>query len=148
MKSPPQPLSPVAAVSCIVRRDSRYLLVKRARGEAKGQYAFPGGKVEPGETLTQAVLRELREETGLVGFGVRFFRLYDLIARNDDGSLRSHYVLAVHMVEQVDSDQAIAADDAEEADWFAASDLQHISVTPSVAECIDELEEARYGRDR
>lgn len=143
----PEHRSPVVAVSCIVRRDSRYLLVKRARGEAKGQYAFPGGKVEPGETLTQAVLRELHEETGLVGAGVSFFRLYDLIARNDDGSLRSHYVLAVHVVEQVDGANAIAADDAEEADWFAASDLRYISVTPSVAECIYELEEAGNGRE-
>lgn len=143
----PKHRSPVVAVSCIVRRDNRYLLVKRARGEAKGQYAFPGGKVEPGETLTQAVLRELHEETGLVGAGVNFFRLYDLIARNDDGSLRSHYVLAVHVVEQVDGANAIAADDAEEADWFAASDLRYISVTPSVAECIHELEEAGNGRE-
>ncbi len=133
------------AVSCIVRRGDRYLLVRRARGQAQGQFAFPGGKVEPGETLSEAALRELREETGLFGSDIRFFRLYDIIARNSEGVLENHYVLAVHIVDTVSDDDVVAGDDAEEAGWFATEDLSVISVTPSVAECIHELENARRG---
>jgi ADP-ribose pyrophosphatase YjhB (NUDIX family) len=55
----------VPAVSVAVVRDDRVLLVRRARPPSQGLYAFPGGKVEAGETLEQAARRELLEETGL-----------------------------------------------------------------------------------
>lgn len=53
------------AVGAVLRRDATILLVRQCYGPARGQYLFPGGLVEPSETLDQAVLRELAEETGL-----------------------------------------------------------------------------------
>jgi 8-oxo-dGTP diphosphatase len=57
---------PRLAVSAGIFRDGKILLVRRAREPAKGVYTFPGGRVEYGESLTDALTREIREETGLV----------------------------------------------------------------------------------
>ena len=63
---PPEPLSrPQIAVSAAIFRDSRILLVRRARSPAKGFYSLPGGRVEFGETLHAALHREVDEETSL-----------------------------------------------------------------------------------
>jgi ADP-ribose pyrophosphatase YjhB (NUDIX family) len=134
---------PRLAVSCVVKRQSRYLLVRRRSGPSTGDYAFPGGKVEAGEFLAEAALRELHEETGLRGDRVRFFRLYDLINRQDDDGTDSHYVLAVHLVEVDDGQHAVAGDDADALGWFAANEIRQLPVPPSVLECIDFFE--RHG---
>lgn len=57
---------PRLAVSAGIFRDGKILLVRRAREPAKGIYTFPGGRVEFGESLTEALAREIREETGLI----------------------------------------------------------------------------------
>ena len=131
---------PRMAVSCVVTRAGRYLLVLRGSGQAAGYYAFPGGKVEAGELLTDAALRELREETGLDGRNVRFFRLYDLIAPAEASEPESHYVLAVHLADTDDEQVAVAGDDAVALGWFAANELGGLPVPPSVMECIEALE--------
>lgn len=131
---------PRIAVSSILKREDRYLMVLRGSGRSAGDYAFPGGKVEAGEQLAEAALRELREETGIVGHSASFFRLYDLIARTPDGPVESHYVLAVHMVEADADQQAIAADDAADAGWFTAEEIRRLQTPPSVLECIEYIE--------
>lgn len=133
---------PRMAVSCIVRQQDKYLLVRRAGGPLAGHYAFPGGKVEPGERLVEAVLRELREETGLHGHSVRFFRLYDLITPPETNP-GSHYVLAVHFAEVDDIRHAVAGDDADALGWFEAEATRTLTMPPSVAECIEHVE--RHG---
>ena len=60
-----QPSHPQLAVSAAIFRDGRVLLVRRARSPAKGLYSLPGGRVEFGESLHQALSREVDEETGL-----------------------------------------------------------------------------------
>lgn len=115
-------------------------MVLRGSGPLAGDHAFPGGKVEAGEQLAEAALRELREETGIIGHGARFFRLYDLIARSAGGTVESHYVLAVHLVEAAEDQQAVAADDAIDAGWYSANEIRKLQTPPSVMECIDYIE--------
>ena len=62
---PPQPRHPQIAVSAVIFRESKVLLVRRARSPAKGFYSLPGGRVEFGETLHAALHREVAEETAL-----------------------------------------------------------------------------------
>lgn len=136
---------PRIAVSAILRRENRYLLVLRGKGQSEGQYAFPGGKVEPGERLNTAALRELHEETGIRGDDARFFRLYDLIAHDADGALASHYVLAVHLVDADVGQQAVAADDAVDAGWFTIEEIRSLPTPPSVLECVEYID--RHGHE-
>lgn len=131
---------PRIAVSCVVKRHNRYLMVRRGAGQSAGDYAFPGGKVEGGELLHQAALRELEEETGIVALNPQFFRLYDLIAHDETGTLTSHYVLAVHLAKASYDQVAAAADDAVEADWYTAQEIRLLPVPPSVMECIEYFE--------
>ena len=65
MATPVQPSHPQLAVSAAIFRDGKILLVRRARSPAKGYYSLPGGRVEFGETLHQALHREVDEETAL-----------------------------------------------------------------------------------
>jgi len=65
MASPVQPAHPQLAVSAAIFRDGKVLLTRRARSPAKGFYSLPGGRVEFGESLHQALSREVDEETGL-----------------------------------------------------------------------------------
>ncbi|MHB0770377.1 NUDIX hydrolase [Bradyrhizobium sp. 5.13L] len=65
MASPVQPSHPQLAVSAAIFRDGQVLLVRRARSPAKGFYSLPGGRVEFGESLHEALAREVDEETGL-----------------------------------------------------------------------------------
>lgn len=65
MASIVQPTHPQLAVSAAIFRDGKVLLVRRARSPAKGFYSLPGGRVEFGESLHQALAREVDEETGL-----------------------------------------------------------------------------------
>lgn len=60
------PTHPQLAVSAAIFRDGKVLLVRRARSPGKGFYSLPGGRVEFGEGLHEALHREVREETGLV----------------------------------------------------------------------------------
>jgi 8-oxo-dGTP diphosphatase len=65
MSSAAQPTHPQIAVSAAIFRDGKVLLTRRARSPAKGFYSLPGGRVEFGESLHQALAREIDEETGL-----------------------------------------------------------------------------------
>ena len=60
-----RPIRPQIAVSAAIFRDGKVLLTRRARSPAKGFYSLPGGRVEFGESLHQALAREIDEETGL-----------------------------------------------------------------------------------
>lgn len=125
------------AVSAIVRRGSRFLLVLRANPPAADMYAFPGGRVEPDETLEMAVLRELAEETGIAGANPRVFETYDLSADDPKGR---HFVLTVFTVEETDEIDVVALDDAAAVGWFTVGEARRLPMPPSMHDCFDRLE--------
>jgi ADP-ribose pyrophosphatase YjhB (NUDIX family) len=97
-------------------RDGRLLLVRRGRGVAIGRWALPGGRVEAGEGLAEAVLRELAEETGLGG---TLGALCGVAERIGDGR---HYVILDFWVEPGPG-EAAAGDDVDAVTWAARGDL-------------------------
>lgn len=85
---------PVLAASIAVFREGKVLLIQRAKAPAQGLYSLPGGRIEPGETMRDGVLRELREELSLEADLIGFVDHVEHIETGDDGDIRAHAVIA------------------------------------------------------
>jgi len=124
------------AVSVAVIRGDTVLLVKRARQPSQGLYAFPGGKVETGETLEQAVQRELLEETGLRANAYRPLREIHIDGRSDSHPV--DYLLTVFGATYAGG-EAVASDDAETAAFYTLGEMMGLPLAGSVFAVAEEL---------
>jgi 8-oxo-dGTP diphosphatase len=116
-------------VSAVVIDDERLLLVRRGRGRAQGAWAVPGGRVQAGELLAEAVVRELREETGIEGVCGNLIGVLELL--DGDGP---HQVVLAHLVTLMEAVEPVAGDDAAEARWVLLSDVAELRLAPGLAE--------------
>ncbi|MER9025409.1 NUDIX hydrolase [Mesorhizobium sp. M0815] len=126
----------IPAVSVCVVRENTVLLVNRARPPSQGLYAFPGGKVEAGETLEQAARRELLEETGLQARNYRPLREIHI-----DGSGDGHpvdYRLTVFGANYAGG-EAVASDDAETAAFYTLAEMTAMQLADAVFDIADDL---------
>ncbi|WP_035243987.1 NUDIX hydrolase [Desulfonatronovibrio hydrogenovorans] len=113
---------PRVAVGAVVRHDSGFLLVRRANAPSRGRWAVPGGKVHPGETLKQAVQREVLEETGIIVRALEPIYAFDFIERDQDDRILFHYVIVDLLAEYV-SGRIKPGSDALEALWVPEHEL-------------------------
>jgi ADP-ribose pyrophosphatase YjhB (NUDIX family) len=104
-----------------VVRDGRALLIRRGKEPLYGRWSVPGGRVELGESLEQALGREMEEETGLVVAPVEILAVFDRIERDQAGVLY-HFVIVDYLCRWL-SGEAVAASDALEAAWAAPGEL-------------------------
>jgi len=109
------PLSPLVGVGAVIVDRGRVLLVRRGTEPLRGHWSLPGGLIEVGESLEAGLIREVREETGLVVKAVELIELLDRIHREGD-RVRYHYVIADYLC-AVTGGEARAASDAEEVRW-------------------------------
>jgi 8-oxo-dGTP diphosphatase len=121
---------PIVGVGAVVADADRLLLVRRGRGPAQGTWSVPGGKVELGETLAEAVTRELREETGLEGV---CGPLLGWAERIDDDA---HHVILDFEVTLLGDDEAVAGDDAAEVRWVDLHEVAELALVDGLAELL------------
>ena len=126
------PSRPFLAASVAVVRDGRVLLAARGRPPMRSLYTLPGGLVEPGETLAEAALRELREEVGVEAAMIGFLTPVEVVERAEDGRVRSHYVICAHVARWLSGEGSIGPE-AEDVRWVDAAQAAALPTTPGLA---------------
>ena len=129
MDAAPARTLPSAAAIAVVLRGERMLLVRRSHRPDAGRWGFPGGKIEPGETVVVAALRELQEETGVAAEPVEVLTAVDVIRRI--GDTLHHYVLIAVLCRWTAGEGAPASD-AEEIAWFDLATVRTLETSPDV----------------
>jgi 8-oxo-dGTP diphosphatase len=117
------PDRPIVGVLGVVRRDGRVLLVQRARAPNIGKWGFPGGVQELGETIFTAVVRELREETRLEVEPLDVLTVLDMIDRDGEGRVRTHYALIAVLADWRSGEVSID-DEALDFGWFTTQEAE------------------------
>jgi mutator protein MutT len=129
------PATPQVCVGAIAVEDGCLLLIRRGHGPAQGEWSVPGGRVEAGETLAEAVVRELAEETGLEGV---CGEMIGWVERVGDGH---HFVILDFAVTMLDpTAEPVAGDDAAEAEWVALVDVAERQLVEGLAEFLHDHE--------
>ena len=126
------PARPFLAASVAVFRDGRVLVAARARPPLDAVYSLPGGLVEPGETLGEAALRELREEVGVEAALIGFVAPVEFIERDDAGRVRHHFVICAHAARWT-AGEPRAGDEALDVRWVSEADATALPATPGLA---------------
>jgi len=122
------PTRPYLAVSAAIVSDGKVLIVRRARPPAHGLYTLPGGGVELGETLEQAVIREVREETALIVEPIELVGFRQAIARDDAGRVERHFVILPFAARWTGGEVTLNEELAE-ARWLAPSEIASLKTT-------------------
>ncbi|MEM7461840.1 MAG: NUDIX hydrolase [Pseudomonadota bacterium] len=134
---------PQTGVSVAVFHGDQVLLVKRGKAPYLGYWSLPGGSQKFGETLSDAAVRELQEETGLVAHSVEFAEFIEPQAHNDSGELIAHFVLGVFTCREF-SGTPVAADDASDLVWCDVGMLANYKLTPGtdmvIARMVDNID--------
>ncbi len=136
------PETPIVGVGAVVVDQGRVLLVQRGHEPSKGKWSLPGGMLELGESLTQAVAREVKEETGLNVEAIELVELIDRIHKESGPSgesVRYHYVIADYLCRVLGGTLRAASDAdaarwAERAEWNSHSALALDPITVRVIE--------------
>ncbi len=131
------PALPILAVSAAIIRDGKVLIVRRApRPPASGLYTLPGGGVEVGETLTEAVRREVREETGLTVEPVALAGYREAIGRDDDGRIRRHFVILPFAARWI-AGEPVLNEELTAWQWLEPAAVGGLRTTDGLAEIVE-----------
>jgi ADP-ribose pyrophosphatase YjhB (NUDIX family) len=126
------PTRPYLAVSAAIFRDGRVLIVRRARPPANGLYTLPGGGVELGETLEEAVIREVREETALEVEPVALAGDRQAITRDAAGGVERHFVILPFAARWISGEVSLN-EELGEAHWLVPSALVELQTTEGLS---------------
>ncbi len=126
------PQYPVVAASAVLIRDGRILMIKRANEPNKGKWSIPGGRIELGETVYEAVQREVLEECNIEIGNMRLLNVGDNIIRDAESKVKYHYVLIDFLAEYKAGEIRVAESEVEEYRWVTAEDLPGLDIAPQL----------------
>ena len=129
------PQRPFLAVSAAIVRDGKVLAVRRARNPALSLYTLPGGVVEIGETLLQAVAREVREETALTIEPVGLAGHREAIVRDGQGRVERHFVILCFAARWL-AGEPVLNEELDDARWLDPAELSGLRTTEGLAEIV------------
>ena len=114
------------------------LLVRRKNEPSYGRWGLPGGVVELGETVEEAVIREVKEETCIRANPLRLITTFDSIIRDEENRIHFHYVLCNFLCEYVGGELK-ASNDASEAVWARLNELKQMDVPSRTRRLIEKV---------
>ena len=129
------PQRPFLAVSAAIVRDGKLLVVRRARAPAHGLYTLPGGVVEVGETLMEAVAREVREETGMTVEPVALAGFREALVRDAQDRVERHFVILCFAA-RWQAGEPVLNEELDEARWIDPAELAGLKTTAGLAEIV------------
>jgi 8-oxo-dGTP diphosphatase len=130
--------SPVLGVGAVIWNDKdEVVLIRRGKEPRRDQWSIPGGHLEWGESLHDAILREVREETGLIVEIAGLVDTVDLIVQDGSGEVTRHYVL-IDFATRAVAGELRAGSDAAEARWVAFSALSDYPLWDETRRIIEE----------
>jgi ADP-ribose pyrophosphatase YjhB (NUDIX family) len=130
------PTRPFLAVSAAIFRDGKVLVVRRARKPALNLYTMPGGVVEAGETLTEAVAREVREETSLQIEVLALAGHREAVMRDAQGRVERHFVIMCFAARWI-SGETVLNEELDDARWLDPAEIAGLRTTDGLAEIVD-----------
>ncbi len=131
------PAHPLLGVGALVFNESgEILLVERGKPPLEGFWSLPGGLVEAGERLEDAVAREVWEETGLKVEAGTLATVFERVMPDAEGRAEYHYVLVDFYCKMLGGDLR-AGDDSRRAEWFALSSLAALPMTAGTRDVIE-----------
>ena len=130
------PDRPFLAVSAAIIRDGRVLIARRAKGASAGAFTLPGGVVEAGETLHQAIIREISEETGIAIEPVALAGHREFITRDADGRVQRHFVILCFAARWISGEGEPALDELSELRWLEPAEIAGLKTTEGLAEIV------------
>ncbi|MFQ6127351.1 MAG: NUDIX hydrolase [Thermoplasmata archaeon] len=138
------PLRPILSVGAIIRKGGKILIVKRGVEPGKGKWSVPGGAVELGETVEDAVVREAFEESNLKVTPLRLVGYYDYIGVDSSSEIRFHYVI-IYWLCDYSRGEARPSSDVTETRWIGFEELDNYDVTKGTLKMIRKVEKEMSG---
>ncbi len=123
---------PELSVGAVVVHDGSLLLVRRGHGPAAGEWSVPGGRVEWGEMLAEAVVREVAEETGLECVCGELLGWVEIIQSDH------HFVVLDFVATVLEHGEPVAGDDAAEVRWVPVDSVLELNLVDGLAEFLHE----------
>ena len=127
IKNREYPERPFVGVGVVVLCTDEVLLIQRGKAPNKGQWSIPGGKQLLGETVMEAVHRELLEETGVKIEQTALLEVVDVIVPDGIGKIQYHYTLVDYKAEWL-SGECRSGDDADAVKWFTFEELNSLEL--------------------
>ncbi len=132
------PEYPRVGVGAFIKKNDSVLLLKREHEPGKGKWSLPGGIVNLGEKIRDAIKREVEEEVGLKVDIVNIVDIFDSIEYDDKGRARFHYVIIGFIMKPVGG-EVRGSEEASQVKWFKADELKDLEITITTRKLLKEV---------